>query len=66
MNTGLAQHFAAVWGRYDLYRCPKGGWPKGVVYRNLLTSEGRAFWDPSSRAAEVAMWPDWKRAGINV
>lgn len=36
------------------------------VYRNTSTPEGKAFWEPSSRAAEVDTWPDWKRAGINV
>lgn len=36
------------------------------IYRNTSTPEGKAFWELSSRAAEVATWPDWKRAGINV
>lgn len=36
------------------------------VRRNVSTAEGRAFWKPSERAAEVGKWPGWRRAGINV
>jgi predicted Fe-S protein YdhL (DUF1289 family) len=37
------------------------------ILRNLSTPESRAFWEGCERAAEeVATWPDWKRAGINV
>ena len=36
------------------------------VTRNLSTPESRAFWVAcEATAAEVATWPDWKRAGIN-
>ena len=35
--------------------------------RNLSTPESRAFWAGVERIArEVATWPPWKRAGINV
>lgn len=35
--------------------------------RNLSTPETREFWATAERAsAEVATWPAWKRAGINV
>ena len=37
------------------------------IRRNLSTSENRAFWEGiEESAAEVATWPAWKRAGINV
>ncbi|HVJ92324.1 MAG TPA: hypothetical protein VM580_21135, partial [Labilithrix sp.] len=37
------------------------------VTRNMSTPEARAFWESAERSAEeVASWPDWKRAGINV
>lgn len=37
------------------------------IRRNLSTPENRAFWEGVEKsAAEVATWPAWKRAGINV
>ena len=37
------------------------------IQRNLATEENRNFWKAAeSSAAEVAQWPDWRRAGINV
>lgn len=37
------------------------------ITRNLDTPESREFWSKAEEAAaEVATWPDWKRAGINV
>lgn len=36
------------------------------VGRDLSTPENRAFWEPVARSAEIAQWPAWKRAGINV
>lgn len=37
------------------------------IVRNLSTEENQEFWSVVEAAAEeVASWPDWKRAGINV
>jgi hypothetical protein len=37
------------------------------LVRNMSTDDNRAFWESAQKAAaEVRMWPDWKRAGINV
>jgi hypothetical protein len=37
------------------------------IVRNMSTPESRKFWEDAGKAsAEVATWPDWKRAGINV
>jgi hypothetical protein len=36
------------------------------IGRNRSTPEGRAFWDHVEKcSAEVATWPDWKKASIN-
>ena len=38
-----------------------------TIYRDLSTPESREFWAQAEKsAAEVATWPAWKRAGINV
>lgn len=40
---------------------------RAKVERNMSTPESRAFWKSAKKsAAEVASWPAWKRAGINV
>ena len=37
------------------------------ISRNMSTPESRKYWfTVDQSAAEVATWPDWKRAGINV
>jgi hypothetical protein len=37
------------------------------ITRNESTPEARKWWaDAEAASAEVATWPDWKRAGINV
>lgn len=37
------------------------------IGRNMSTPESRAFWANSeANSAEVATWPAWKRAGVNV
>jgi len=37
------------------------------ILRNTSTPELRELWRKAEEtAAEVATWPDWKRAGINV
>lgn len=37
------------------------------IIRNMSTPESRAFWKSAEEtAAEVATWPCWKRAGINM
>ena len=37
------------------------------IVRNMDTESSQEFWNSAEEnAAEVRMWPDWKRAGINV
>lgn len=37
------------------------------IVRRMDTPTARAFWKSAEESAqEVATWPDWKRAGINV
>lgn len=36
------------------------------VERNMSTPESRAFWELPDHAREIATWPAWRRAGINV
>lgn len=38
-----------------------------VIFRNLSTESARRFWaSVESAVREVATWPAWRRAGINV
>jgi hypothetical protein len=38
-----------------------------TILRNRTTPEGEEYWvSCEASAAEVATWPAWKRAGINV
>jgi len=37
------------------------------IKRNTSTPESKEFWDQAEKTSqEVEIWPDWKRAGINV
>lgn len=63
MTVGLWSGCRRAWAdNCDCDECSTG-----AIRRNDETPEQRAFWKRAAEAsAEVATWPDWKRAGINV
>lgn len=37
------------------------------IVRDMSTAENKTFWQAAvTRAPQLAAWPSWKRAGINV